>query len=116
MPAQTPHASTPGSVPATPESTGLASYDHSARLGISGLRDIAVKRYCDWQCSQVGDEALKMEYWKACDLILADGLDLEQVYKDQSAAFYIDNGVKRGIARLQFFNAKPSVTKMSCCA
>jgi hypothetical protein len=40
-----------------------------------------------------------MEYWKACDLTLADGLDLEQVYKDQDAAFYIDSGVKRGIAR-----------------
>ena len=99
MPAQTPQASTPGSIPATPESTGLVSCDHSARLEIPGLRDIAVKRYCDWQCSQVDDEALKLEYWKACDLTLADGLDLEQVYKDQDATFYIDSGVKRGIAR-----------------
>lgn len=98
MPA-TPQASTLSSVPATPESIGLVSYDHSARLEIPGLRDIAVKRYCDWQCSQVSDEALKMAYWKACDLTLADGLDLEQVFKDQDAAFYIDNGVKRGIAR-----------------
>ena len=76
---------------------------------------------------------------------MADGLDLEQVYKDQDAAFYIDNGVKRGIARrfvsgigtwakqqsfwdvdgwfedmyyiyvLRLFNVKPSVVKMSCC-
>jgi hypothetical protein len=60
---------------------------------------MAVKRYSDWQCSQVGDEALKIEYRKACDLTLADGLDLEQVYKDQDAGFYIENGVKRGIAR-----------------
>ncbi|EAQ88970.1 hypothetical protein CHGG_05589 [Chaetomium globosum CBS 148.51] len=98
MPA-TPQASTLSSVPATPESTGLVSCDHSARLEIPGLRDIAVKRYCDWQCWQVSDEALKMEYWKACDLTLAYGLDLEQVFKDQDAAFYIDNSVKRGIAR-----------------
>lgn len=66
---------------------------------ISYMPDVAVKRYCDWQCSQVSDEALKMEYWKACDLTLADGLDLEQVFKDQDAAFYIDNGIKRGITR-----------------
>jgi len=32
-------------------------------------------------------------------LTLADSLDLKQVFKDQDAAFYIDNGVKRGIAR-----------------
>lgn len=95
----TPQASTLSSVSATPESTGLVSCDHSTRLEISGLRDIAVKRYCDWQCSQVGDEPPKREYWKACDLTLADGLDLEQVYKDQDAAFYMDNEVKRGIAR-----------------
>jgi hypothetical protein len=99
MPAQTPPASTPSSVPATPETTGSLSRDRSAQLEIPGLRDIAVKRYSDWQCSQVGDEALKMEYRKACDLTLGDGLDLEQVYRDQDAGFYIENGVKRGIAR-----------------
>ncbi|KAK3353543.1 hypothetical protein B0T25DRAFT_623475 [Lasiosphaeria hispida] len=75
MPA-TPQASTLSSVPATPESTGLVLCDHSTCLEIPGLRDIA----------------------KACDLTLADGLDLEQVFKDQDAVFYIDNGVKRGIA------------------
>ena len=40
---------------------------------------MAVKRYCDWQCSQVGDEALKKENRRACDLTLADGLELDQV-------------------------------------
>lgn len=48
MPAQTPQASTPCSVLTTPESGGLVSCDHSTQLGIPGLRDIAVKRYCDW--------------------------------------------------------------------
>ncbi|KAK3368965.1 hypothetical protein B0T24DRAFT_631216 [Lasiosphaeria ovina] len=42
---------------------------------------------------------LRWEYWKACDLTLADDLDSEQEYKDQDAGFYIENGVKRGIAR-----------------
>lgn len=90
MPAQSPQGFTPCSVPATPESTGSLPCDHSVQLEIAGLRDMAVKRYSDRQCSQVGDEALKMEYRKACDLNLSDGLDLEQVYKDQDAGFYIE--------------------------
>ncbi|KAJ8058502.1 hypothetical protein OCU04_012688 [Sclerotinia nivalis] len=35
----------------------------------------------------------------ACDVTLADGLDLEQVYEDRDPAFFIAKGVKRGIAR-----------------
>ena len=93
MPGQSPPAETSYSTASTPASRATAYLD------IQGLRDIAVKRYSDWQCSQVGDEGLKTEYQKACDLTLDDGLDLEQVYKDQDAQFYVDKGVKRGIAR-----------------
>ena len=71
----------------------------STSLDILGLWDMAVRRYSDWQCSKVGDESLKLEYQKACDLTLGDGLDLEQVYEDQDAQFFVDKGVKRGIAR-----------------
>jgi len=35
-----------------------------------------------------------MEYQKACDFTLAEGLDLEFVYEDQNAEFYIKKGVK----------------------
>lgn len=93
MPGQSPPAETSFSTASTPASRA------STRLDIPGLRDMAVRRYSDWQCSQVGDESLKTEYQKACDLTLDDGLDLEQVYEDQDAQFYVDKGVKRGIAR-----------------
>ena len=46
-------------------------------LAIPSLRDVAVKEYSNWQQSKVGDPILKAEFQKACDVALADGLDLE---------------------------------------
>ena len=69
------------------------------RLDIPGHRDAAVKKYSDWQQSQVIDKTLKLEFQKACDVTLADGLDLEQIYQDQDPEFFIEKGIKRGIAR-----------------
>jgi hypothetical protein len=47
------------------------------RLDIPSPRDIAVRNYSHWQQSKVDDEILKVEFRKACDVTLADGLDLE---------------------------------------
>ncbi|KAI3097654.1 hypothetical protein CBS147333_9296 [Penicillium roqueforti] len=52
----------------------------SSPLEIPGSRDEAVREYI-------------------CDLMLEDGLDLEQVYKDQDPGFFIGKGIKMGIAR-----------------
>jgi hypothetical protein len=57
------------------------------------------------------DEALKMDFQKACDITLNDGLDLEQVYQDQDIDFYIRNGIKRGVTRsfvsdIEFWSAE----------
>jgi hypothetical protein len=41
---------------------------------------------------------LKAEFQKACDVALADGLDLEQIHKDQDPRFFTDKGVKIGVA------------------
>jgi hypothetical protein len=68
-------------------------------LNIPGLQDIAMTEYTNWQQSQVRDLMLKSEFQKACDIILADGLDLEQVYEDQDPSFFLRHSVKRGIAR-----------------
>lgn len=68
-------------------------------LDIPGPRDLAVATYSLWQQSNVIDEAQKIEYQKACDAALLDMLDLEQVYEDQDPDFFIQNGVKRGVAR-----------------
>jgi hypothetical protein len=68
-------------------------------LVIPGLRDVAVKEYSNWQQSKFDDHMLKAEFQKACAMALADGLDLEQIHKDQDPSFFIDKGVKRGVAR-----------------
>ncbi|KAF1951657.1 hypothetical protein CC80DRAFT_597128 [Byssothecium circinans] len=68
-------------------------------LDIPGPRDAAVIAYSEWQQSNVVDEALKDEFRKACVATLEDGLDLEQVYEDQDPSFFVQNGVKRGVAR-----------------
>jgi hypothetical protein len=70
-----------------------------ACLDIPGPRDMAVKAYSEWQQSNVIDEALKAEFRKAGEVTLQDGLDLEQVYEDQDSLFFIQSGIKRGVAR-----------------
>lgn len=42
---------------------------------------------------------LKEEFRKACVATLEDRLDLKQVYEDQDPGFFIQSGVKRGVAR-----------------
>ena len=43
---------------------------------------MAVRLYSEWQQSNVVDEGLKTEFQKACDVLIDDRLDLEQVYED----------------------------------
>ncbi|KAJ6203509.1 hypothetical protein PSV09DRAFT_2173919, partial [Bipolaris maydis] len=83
-------------------SSALYSEERASRrvdLGIPGPRDLAVVAYSRWQQSNVADEAQKMEYQKACDITLQEMLDLEQLHEDQDYDFFIQNGVKRGVAR-----------------
>ncbi|KXG45122.1 uncharacterized protein PGRI_095990 [Penicillium griseofulvum] len=68
-------------------------------LDIPGPRDLAVDEYGEWQMSKVDNEVLKHAFREVCDVMLENGLDLEQVYKDQDPKFFIEKGVKIGIAR-----------------
>jgi hypothetical protein len=96
-------------LPASHQSSIASSVDSSTSLkahpaniislDIPGPRDVAVRLYSEWQQSNVADERLKTEFQKACDVSLDDGLDLEQVYEDQDPEFFIQSGVKRGVAR-----------------
>ena len=69
------------------------------RIQIAGLRDVAVQEYCAWQQAQVRDEDLKIAFQTAADLVVRDGLDLEQLNEDQNPDFLVQQGVKRGIAQ-----------------
>lgn len=68
-------------------------------LEIPGPRDEAVKKYGEWHVSNVTNETLKAGYRQICDVMLENGLDLEQIYKDQDPAFFIKKGVQLGVAR-----------------
>jgi hypothetical protein len=88
LPSQTSTLSTE-SVPSKP----------SSPLEILGQLNVAVRKYSEWQYSRVTSKSLKIEYQKAYNITLAEGLDLELVYEEQNAQFYIDKGIKSGIAQ-----------------
>ncbi|CZR65341.1 uncharacterized protein PAC_15241 [Phialocephala subalpina] len=80
LPAQSYQAPLGASAAGTPPSDIPSISTPVNRLDIPGHRDVAVKKYSDWQQSQVINKTLKLEFQKACDITLADGLDLEQIY------------------------------------
>lgn len=71
----------------------------TSSLDIPGPRDVAVKEYGEWQMSNVENDTLKSAFRQVCDVMLDNGLDLEQVYKDQDPKFFVEKGIKIGIAR-----------------
>ncbi|CAG1972494.1 unnamed protein product [Fusarium graminearum] len=79
MPTRPRHSSDDNDIRTSSGSAGGSPYVLKY-LGIPGIRD-------------------KMEYKKARDLTLDEGLDLEQIRLDQDAQFFIDKGVKIGIAK-----------------
>jgi hypothetical protein len=52
-------------------------------LNIPGLRDEAVRDYAAWHESNVGDENLKAQFRHACNVALANGLDLRLINEDK---------------------------------
>ncbi|KAM0293718.1 hypothetical protein ACHAPM_011518 [Fusarium culmorum] len=98
MPTRADHSSDDNDI-RTPSGSAEGSPYAPKYLGIPGMRDVNVNKYCIWQCSKNANTVWKMEYKKACDLTLAEGLDLEQIRLDQDAQFFIDKGVKIGIAK-----------------
>ncbi|KAK5309506.1 hypothetical protein LTR93_012213 [Exophiala xenobiotica] len=68
-------------------------------LEIEGPRDVAVEEYAEWQQEQVRDPSLKEEVRKARNAMLEEGFDLEQIYRERNSGFFVDKGVKPGIAK-----------------
>jgi hypothetical protein len=67
----------PGPVLPSPSLNAMGTVD----LVIPGHRNVAVREHSDWQQSQLRSLRLKIEFQKARDAVLAEGLDLEQVQK-----------------------------------
>ena len=97
LPTQSPQASG-WSASTFPEDTPISSVEVPA-IHIPGLLDVAVREYSSWQQSRLGDEILKAEVRKACDVALDDGLDLAQIDEDKDPNYFKMRGVKWGIAR-----------------
>ncbi|KAL4937299.1 hypothetical protein BDV06DRAFT_227080 [Aspergillus oleicola] len=84
----------------SPSSEGMStSSANTSRLNLTGLRDANVQAYCDWQQSQVGHASWKVEFQKACDVALNNGLDLDQIDELSDPDYFESRGVKWGIAR-----------------
>ncbi|KAH7459908.1 hypothetical protein FOMA001_g19880 [Fusarium oxysporum f. sp. matthiolae] len=98
MPTRAGHSSDDNDI-RTPSGSVEGSRYAPKYLGIPGMRDVNVNKYCIWHCSKNANTVWKMEYKKACNLTLDEGLDLEQIRLDQDAQFFIDKGVKIGIAK-----------------
>ncbi|KAL4872345.1 hypothetical protein BDV12DRAFT_193439 [Aspergillus spectabilis] len=97
LPAQTSQQAISSSIPS---SEGMATSSTSAsRLNIAGLRDANIQTYYDWQQSQVGHASWKVEFQKACDVALDNGLDLDQIDELSDPEYFENQGVKWGIAR-----------------
>ncbi|KAJ4177380.1 hypothetical protein NW755_013889 [Fusarium falciforme] len=63
------------------------------------VRDGKADIYTEWNCDQVDDENWKDGFRRAGSITKHDCLDLRHVYQDQDVAYYVDKGVKPGIAR-----------------
>ncbi|EXL39520.1 hypothetical protein FOCG_17877 [Fusarium oxysporum f. sp. radicis-lycopersici 26381] len=68
--------------------------------------DRAVDDYTEWLCDRVEDQNWKAGFRSAGSITKADCLELEHVYQDQDIGYYIDQGVKAGIARSFVQNVK----------
>jgi hypothetical protein len=68
-------------------------------LNVPGLRDVAVREYSAWHEANVSDDNLKAQFRQACDVALANGLDLQLIHEDQDPSFFMEKGIMVGIAR-----------------
>jgi hypothetical protein len=66
---------------------------------IHGTQDVAVKEHSAGQEKNIVNANLKAQFRQACDVMLTNGQDLEQVHQDHDPGFFIENGVAVFIAR-----------------
>lgn len=53
-----------------------------------------MREYSSWQQLRLGDEILKAEVRKVCDIALDDGLDLAQINEDKDPNYFKARRVK----------------------
>ncbi|OGE46897.1 hypothetical protein PENARI_c092G02062 [Penicillium arizonense] len=100
------HPSHPTSLAPTTPADATAELRAISPLNIPGLKDVAVKEYGEWLASNVSDNTLKDEFRQACDITLSDGFELGHIFKDQNPSFFVEKGIKPGIARSSVENIR----------
>lgn len=80
-------------------------------LDVPGYCDDVVREYADYQESKVRDATWKLEVQKARDAVLADGLDLKQLYAERDYDYLEQNGVKKKGVRMRFIDDIPAWVK-----
>ena len=83
-------------------------------LGIPGPIDAAVKDYSEWLKLFVQDASFYDQVDKARDVVLTNGLDLDQLHSDQEYKFLIDWGVNQGTARRFIGNIATWAARFCC--
>ena len=77
------------STPGQNISAGKATSKVMSLLEVPGPRDEAVKMYSEWRQQMFTDDTLQAAFRQVCDVMLEDGLDIEQVYKDQDPESFL---------------------------
>ncbi|BAE62811.1 unnamed protein product [Aspergillus oryzae RIB40] len=95
LPAQSSQSLTDRSVTAEQSSSSPNCIDS---VDIPGFLDDAVEEYANWHLSRVGREIYRDHIKKARDVALENGLDLQQVSKEDPD-FFVKQGVIIGVAR-----------------
>lgn len=67
-------------------------------LNIPSFQDNTIEEYYNWQKSQNKRPELKLEYQKACDIIIKRGLDLELIRRNPNPKFLINADILEGVA------------------
>ncbi|KAJ5731804.1 uncharacterized protein N7483_006312 [Penicillium malachiteum] len=67
-------------------------------LKIVGPWDASVREFTAWHEANVSDKNLKEQFRQACNVALANGLDLKLIYQDQDPSFFTNQGIMVGIA------------------
>lgn len=116
----------PGQVKQAPppvSQSGTATSVHPSRSAMASPADFdlpgccneLVRKYPDYQESKVHDTSWKLQVQSARDAVLAEGLDLRQLYEERDYAFLEQNGVKMKGVRKRFLNEIPAWVKRRKC-
>lgn len=82
---------------------------------IPDCRDDLMDEYCLWQQSRYSNTALKDEFRKAFNVALMEGVCLKQIYRERNVKFFIELGVKKGIAWSFVYDIDEWVKKKTHC-